>query len=130
MIRTLKQTDYAVTKNLFNDVFDMSEFPYFVDAWASRDDSPSFWIEGVLVGAALVGKALVGSKKLHYIFIHDDYRDHGIGTKLLNAVIAAYPTIHLQSVDDPNVKKWYVKNGFRHSVDCVYVRHEHNLRPR
>jgi GNAT superfamily N-acetyltransferase len=125
MIRTLKQTDYNVTKHLFNDVFDMSEFPHFVDAWASRDDSPSFWI-----GGALVGAAIVGANKLNYIFIHDDYRDHGIGTKLLNAVIAAYPTIYLQSVDDPNVKKWYVKNGFRQSVDCVYVRHEHNLRPR
>jgi len=123
MIRTLKQTDYAVTKQLFDDVFDMSEFPYFVTAWSSRDDSPSYWIGGVLVGAAIVG-----SRKLHYIFIHDEYRDHGIGTKLLNAVLAAYPTIHLRSVDDPNVKKWYVKNGFRKSTDCVYVRHEHNLR--
>lgn len=125
MIRTLKQTDYAVTKHLFDDVFVMSEMPKFVNAWRHRDDSPSVWKNGVLVGAAIVG-----SNKLHYIFIHDEYRDHGIGTKLLNAVLAAYPTIHLTSVDDPNVKKWYVKNGFRESGDCVYVKHEHNLRPK
>ena len=125
MIRTLRQTDYAVTKQLFEDVFDMSELAKFVVAWTSRDDSPSFWIAGVLVGAAIVG-----SNKLHYIFIHEDYRAHGIGTQLLNAVLAAYPTIHLTSVDDPDVKQWYIKNGFRLSRDCVYVRHQHNLRPK
>jgi len=123
MIRNLKQTDYAVTKQLFNDVFVMSEMPNFIVAWRQRDASPSYWIDDILVGAAIVG-----SKKLHYIFIHDEYRDHGIGTKLLKAVIAAYPTIHLTSVDDPDVKQWYIKNGFRLSKDCVYVRHEHNLR--
>ena len=123
MIRTLKQTDYAVTKQLFEDVFYMSELPNFIAAWTSRSDSPSIWKNGVLVGAAIVGP-----NKLHYIFIHNDYRDHGIGTKLLKAVVAAYPTIHLISVDDPKVKQWYVKNGFHESVDCVYVRHEHNLR--
>jgi len=114
-----------VAKQLFVNVFDMSEIPKFIAAWAARDNSPSFWIADVLVGAALVGK-----NKLHYIFIHEDYRDHGIGTKLLKAVLAAYPTVYLQSVDDLNVKNWYVKHGFHAETDCVYVRHEHNLRPR
>jgi GNAT superfamily N-acetyltransferase len=125
MIRTLKQTDYARTKQLFEEVFYMAEIPHFVSAWRNRDNSPSVWKNGVLVGAAIVGK-----NKLHYIFIHDEYRDHGIGTQLLKAVMAIYPTIHLQSVDDPIVKQWYLKNGFRLSRDCVYVRHEHNLRPK
>jgi len=129
MIRALKQTDYAVTKQLFHDVFDMSEDPHFVAAWASRNLSASlgFWINEVLVGAAIVG-----DNKLHYIFTHDAYRGKSIGTRLLRAVISLTPTIHLTPVDDPEVQQWYVKHGFRLSTDIdgyrVYVRHEHNLR--
>jgi hypothetical protein len=31
-------------------------------------------------------------------------------------------------VDDPAVRAWYVKNGFRQSSEHIYVRHEHKLR--
>lgn len=32
MITPLKQTDYVLVKRLFQDIFDMSEEPYFIAA--------------------------------------------------------------------------------------------------
>lgn len=131
MLRPLNQTDYAITKQLFLEVFDVTELPYFIRAWNSREENATlgYWKKGALLGAAIVG-----ANKLHYIFTHKAYRGSGIGTRLLYAVLARSPTIHLTPVDDPEVQQWYVKHGFQLSSDLngyrVYVRHAYNLRHR
>ena len=129
MIKPLKQTDYAVTKQLFQSVFAMSERPHFVVAWANREPTSTLgvWYRGVLVGAAIVA-----GNRLEYIFINDNFRGGGTGTQLLKAVIATCPNIHLTPVVDPAVKAWYMRNGFHVSLTCgeyeVFVRHTHNTR--
>ena len=129
MIRPLRQTDYMVTKRLFQDTFEMEGDPHFVTSWASRshDATLGYWIDDVLVGAAIVS-----GNSLDYIFIHEDYRGDGTGTKLLKAVIDVCPNIHLTPVDDPDIKKWYMRNGFHLSRQDgdreLYVRHTHNTR--
>jgi GNAT superfamily N-acetyltransferase len=129
MIRPLRQTDYMVTKRLFQEAFAMSEEPYFVAAWSSRDPASTlgFWNKDVLVGAAIVS-----DNRLEYIFMHDEYRGDGTGTQLLNAVIAKCPNIHLTPVDDPAIKAWYRRNGFHMATQKgeyeLYVRHTHNTR--
>ena len=129
MIKPLKQTDYTVAKRLFQDTFDLTEDPNFITAWAHRDEQASlgYWDDDVLVGAAIVGDG-----KLHYIYTHDAYRGSGLGTRLLKAVIARCPTIHLTPVDEPGVQQWYVKHGFHLSRQegayRMYARHTHDLR--
>jgi GNAT superfamily N-acetyltransferase len=129
MIRPLRQTDYAVTKQLFSEAFVTSEIPNFIEAWASRSPNASFgyWVYGTLVGAAIAS-----DKKLNYIFIHSEFRSGGTGTQLLNAVLQVCPNLHLTPVDTPYVLQWYEKHGFRLSKQqgayTVYVKHTHNLR--
>jgi len=129
MIRPLKQTDYMVTKRLFQKVFFLTEDPHFVTAWARRDTDASvgYWISDVLVGAAIVR-----GSKLEYIFTNDTFRGHGIGTHLLNTVIKQCPNLYLTPVDDPAVRQWYSKHGFRMTTEIddyrIYTRHTHNVR--
>ena len=129
MIADLKQTHYAAAKRLYHDIFSMSEDPYFINAWKTRDRNASF---GYWQGETLLGAAICSRSKLEYIYVHDTCRGSGIGTQLLQAVITACPNLHLFPVDDPSVHRWYVKNGFRLSQHRgefrVYVRHSHNLR--
>lgn len=129
MIRPLKQTDYAVTKQLFNEVFVSSEIPHFIEAWASRTPNASL---GYFVHGALVGAAIVSARKLHYIFIHDAHRGGGTGSQLLHAVLSICPNLYLTPVNNPYVLHWYQKHGFRLSKQqgeyTVYVKHTHNLR--
>lgn len=129
MIQPLKQTDYMVAKQLFQEVFESCGEPYFIKAWASRSrpSSLGYWVKGVLVGIAIVV-----DKELEYIGMHPDFRGDGSGTQLLNAVLDVCPTIHLSPVDDPAVKKWYAKHGFalsqKRGAYEVFARHEHNTR--
>ena len=131
MIKPLTQTDYRVTKQLFQDVFYMGEDPYFVTAWSSRDKGTSFgyWTHDVLIGAVIVSGPPDGDtcSRLDYIFVHETFRNSGIGTQLLKAVLSLCPHIRLTPVDDPAVKQWYKKHGFHATkpVQCneVYARY-------
>jgi len=129
MIADLKQTHYTAAKRLHQDIFSIEEDPYFKSAWKNRDRKASlgFWEEGSLVGAAICSRG-----KLEYIYVHHAYRGSGIGTQLLHAVLEISPNIYLVSVNDSDVHRWYVKNGFRlsqHKGDFrIYVKHSYNLR--
>jgi GNAT superfamily N-acetyltransferase len=129
MIRPLKQTNYTVTKRLFQEAFNMSEDPYFITAWRKRniDATLGYWIHGTLVGAAIVSAGC-----LHYIYIHNEHRGGGVGTKLLKAVLTACPNIYLTPIDDLDIRRWYVENGFHLYTEIgayrIYVRHTHDLR--
>lgn len=129
MILSLKHTDYACVKHLFQGIFDLSEDAAFIDAWRHRTAGFGVWDRGALVGAAIVSKTY-----LKYIFVHENYQNAGIGSRLLRAVLAISPNIHLTPVPDPAVQKWYIKHGFRCSVEdgdyIVFTRHTHSLRSR
>ena len=107
MIRTLKQTDYRVTKTLFMEVFDESEEPDFIRLQSKQRGSLGYFYRGVLVGAAIVTH-----QRLEYIFIHPDFQTFGYGSKLLKEVMKRCPTLFLTAVADPGVRSWYVKHGF------------------
>ena len=129
MICPLRQTDYAVTKQLFSDVFVTDEIPNFINAWISRriEASLGCWVHGILVGAAIVS-----AHKLQFIFIHPDHRSGGTGTQLLQSVLQVCPNLYLTPVDTPYVKRWYEKHGFRLSKKqgayTVYAKHTHYTR--
>ena len=127
MIRSLKQTDYASVKHLFQELFDLSEDPKFVKAWTHRSRSIGFFDRGVLVGAAIVRNTF-----LEYIFVSRLYQSAGIGSQLLRSVLKVTPNIHLLPVSDEAVQKWYFKHGFRLSVQegdyRIFTRHTHALR--
>jgi len=130
MISPLKQTDYVVTTRLFQDVFDMSEEPYFMAAWLKRnkDKSVGFWQEDTLVAAAIVTSRFEGAYRLEYIFTHSTWTGQGIGSQLLQHVLDQCPTLHLTSVENPHVRAWYIKKGFHQISECIFTRHSHNLR--
>jgi len=129
MIRPLKQTDYACVKRLFYAIFDLSEDASFHKAWRTRTVAIGFWDRDALVGAAIVSGTF-----LKYIFTDNSYQGAGIGSRLLRAILADFPNIHLTPVNDPAVKKWYIKHGFYKSymLDeyCIFTRHTHMLRSR
>lgn len=130
-ITSLKPTDYAVTKYLFQDTFLYSEFQSFVKAWNQRSPEASM---GVWYHDALVAAAIVGRGRLNYIFVHSEFQDSGLGTRLLHAVLTNTPNLHLTPVNDPGVVSWYKRHGFHKTVErgdfTVYTRHTHNMRPR
>jgi len=131
MIIPLKQTDYAVTKQLFYSVFDQTEDSYFRDAWASRDRTKTlgYWsAESTLLAAALVSSSYPPANRLDYIFVHPKYQGDGIGSALLDAVLALSPSIHLTAVEDPVVRAWYERRGFHASSDHVFVKHRYSTR--
>ena len=109
-IRPLKDTEYRVTKMLFQNIFDISEDNYFVAAWKgrNRESSVGIWEDGALLGATVVK-----GDKLEYIFVSDTHQGGGLGRMLLEAVLAKHPVIHLIPVKDPRVIRWYESYGFR-----------------
>jgi len=133
MIAPLKQTDYAVTKQLFYSVFDQTEDSHFKQAWTSRDRTKTlgYWSEGsTLLAAAIVSSSYPPANCLDYIFVHPEYQGDGVGSALLDAVLALSPSIHLTAVEDPVVRAWYERRGFHKSSTDVFVRHRYSMRSR
>jgi len=131
MIAPLKQTDYAVTKQLFYTVFDQTEQSYFRTAWTSRDKLKTlgYWsADKVLLGAALVSRSYPPTNCLDYIFVHPEHHGSGIGSAMLDAVLALSPSIHLIAVEDPAVREWYQRRGFHATSTHVFTRHNYPLR--
>ena len=129
ILSILKPTDYANVKHVFQDIFDMSEDTNFIDAWRKRDSDLSM---GYFDRGAVVAVAIVSKNFLKYIFVNKHYQSSGIGSKLLKAVLHKCPNIHLTPVPDPIVQAWYIKHGFRLSLEegdyRIFTRHTHNLR--
>lgn len=122
MLRPLQALDYVSVKRLFQATFGVSEDKNFVSAWRYRDKDASFglWDRGALMGAAVVRGTC-----LEYIFLDPSCRGGGRGTILLKAVLERIPAIHLISVNDPRVIRWYESQGFRflcqRGKDRVYI---------
>lgn len=125
----LKQTDYAAVKQLFQEAFDLNEDKFLAPAWKERreDASLGLWREGALLAAAVVR-----GHCLEYIFVSDACRGSGIGTQLLQAVLAISPALHLTPVNDPRVIRWYESQGFclssQKGQKKIYVHRPYALR--
>ena len=130
MIAPLKQTDYARVKQLFQDIFDMSEESYFMKAWSKRNlvASVGVWHHDTLLAVAIVTSRFEGVYRLEYVFTHPSRKGEGIGSRLLQHVLDQCPNIHLTSVEDPRIHAWYIKKGFRQTSNYIFTRHSHNLR--
>jgi GNAT superfamily N-acetyltransferase len=130
MIKPLKQTDYVITKKLFQDVFNISEDPYFIKAWANRctPKTVGYWDNEELVAAAIVTSRLKGIYKLEYIFTNPLRKGEGIGTQLLQDVIDQCSNLHLLAAEDERVHAWYIKNGFHATSANIFTHYPYNLR--
>lgn len=106
----LKQTDYAAVKQLFQEAFDLNEDKYLSPAWKERREDISL---GYWRGSALLAAAVVRGNCLEYIFVSDICRGGGVGTALLQTILAECPALHLTPVNDLRVIRWYESQGFR-----------------
>ena len=131
MLRPLKQADFSAVKRLFHESFDPSEDKHLHPVWKRRREDASL---GIWHGDCLVAAAIVRDHMLEYICVSSTARGGGIGTQLLQAVIALSPALHLTPVNDPRVIRWYESQGFRLSSQNsrgdrkVYARHPYQLR--
>lgn len=109
MFTALREPDYADVERLLIASFDVSEHKHFLPIWRTRhqDASVGLWREDYLLAAALVR-----GNFLEYICVSDACRGSGIGTQLLQAVLAKVPALHLTPVNDPRVIRWYESQGF------------------
>jgi GNAT superfamily N-acetyltransferase len=109
----LRWDQYAVCRQVFIDVFDMSEIPYFIQAWSQRNEEHSFaaLYKGVLVGFGLVDK----SRCIRYISVHEDFQNMGLGSKLLTKILGSVRderSIWLTTAGDERLLGWYKRYGF------------------
>jgi ribosomal protein S18 acetylase RimI-like enzyme len=131
MLRPLKQSDFSAVKRLFHEAFDQSEDKHLHPVWKQRREDASL---GIWRSDCLVAAAIVRGTMLEYICVSSTARGSGIGTQLLQAVMALSPALHLTPVNDPRVIRWYESQGFRLSSQNprgdrkVYVRHPYHLR--
>jgi GNAT superfamily N-acetyltransferase len=131
MLRPLKQIDFSAVKRLFHEAFDQSEDKHLHPVWKQRREDASL---GIWHGDCLVAAAIVRGTMLEYICVSSTARGSGIGTQLLQAVMALSPALHLTPVNDPRVIRWYESQGFRLSSQNsrgdrkIYVRHPYQLR--
>jgi ribosomal protein S18 acetylase RimI-like enzyme len=110
----LRWNHYTQCKFLFDDVFDISEFHRFPDAWAAKSDELSL---AVFYKDALVGFALVDIRNtIKYICIHPDFQNCGLGSKLLTKILdlsVDKRSIWLTTAGDERLVSWYGRHGFR-----------------
>lgn len=129
MLRPLKQADFSAVKRLFHESFDPSEDKHLHPVWKQRREDASL---GIWRGDCLIAAAIVRGHMLEYICVSSTARGSGIGTQLLQAVIALSPALHLTPVNDPRVIRWYESQGFRLSSvrgdRKIYVCHPYQLR--
>lgn len=118
----MRQLHYRATSLLFDDVFDASERPKFMNAWRQRDLTASLGLfhSDYLVGFTLA-ETINGTTKLHYVCVAPDYQGRGLGSRLLKATIDATvenpqsnsKTLWLNPVDDAKLLAWYKAFGFQ-----------------
>lgn len=110
----LRWDTYAACRRIFEDAFDISEIPSFVAAWPSRceDKSIAAFYKGTLVAFALMDETM----KLHYICVHPDFQNEGLGSILLAKVLELSSderSIRLTTAGDERLVSWYMRYGFK-----------------
>ena len=73
--------------------------------------------DGTIAGLTTMGQRTDDTIMLSRLYVHPQYQRHGIGSKLLHAGIAAFPTarIILLEVEEHNQQAYafYLRHGFR-----------------
>lgn len=105
---------YRLCKKLLENVFHISEIPFFINAWRNRSESESFvaFDKGRMVAFALVDN----KNKIQYICVDKEYQNEKIGTKLLEKIIDATRekrSLWLTTGSDERLVGWYYRYGFR-----------------
>jgi len=111
-IRPLRWNHYAQCVSLFEDVFDPSELSWFVGAWRKRSEHSRVALhQGVVIGFALI----YTQSSLHYVCVHPDFQNSGLGTRLLTAVLDCEDSrsTWLSTAGDDRLVRWYMRHGFR-----------------
>lgn len=110
----LNWKDYRACKKLLENVFHISEIPFFINAWRNRSDSESFL---ALDRDVIVGFGLVDNRsKLQYICVDREYQNEKIGSQLLERIIDATRekrSLWLTTGSDERLVGWYGRYGFR-----------------
>ena len=107
----LRWNHYAQCRALFEDVFDGSEMSWFVAAWRKRSDHSRVALhQDIVVGFALIDTA----STLHYVCVHPDFQNSGLGTRLLTAVLELEDarSTWLSTAGDDRLVTWYTRHGF------------------
>ena len=106
--------DYRACKKLLENVFHISEIPFFINAWRNRSDSESFL---ALDRDVIVGFGLVDNRsKLQYICVDREYKNDKIVSQLLERIIDATRekrSLWLTTGSDERLVGWYYRYGFR-----------------
>ena len=119
LISPLRWNHYAQCRGLFEDVFDASEMSWFVAAWRKRSDHSQVALhQGIVVGFGLIDTA----STLHYICVHPDFQNSGLGTRLLTAVLEFEDarSTWLSTAGDNRLVTWYMRHGFNVAKRVTY----------
>ena len=118
VVRPLLWSDYSVCRSMFEDVFDLDTLKYFWTEWLSRSNEHSYI---ALRMDTIVGFALIDTKRtIQYICVHQDVQKQGIGTLLLEKVLASMSnerSIYLVTAGDKRLVRWYGRYGFKVTND-------------
>jgi ribosomal protein S18 acetylase RimI-like enzyme len=112
LISLLSWNHYAQCRALFEDVFDLSELSWFVAAWRKRSDHSRVALhQGIAIGFALIDT----SSTLHYVCVHPDFQNSGLGTRLLTSVLECEDarSTWLSTAGDDRLVAWYMRHGFK-----------------
>jgi putative acetyltransferase len=86
-----------------------------VEYYAARVPAylPGVELTVAVVDGQAVGFSGTGDGELHMLFVHNDFRGHGVGTALLSEVLARYPALVLDvNEQNPQAAGFYARQGF------------------
>ena len=137
-IRRLSPLHYKSIKDIFavfykNGIKDVTLSYYW--RHRSRDASIGIFNEtGDLLGfALLMNKAATpGNMYLSYIAVHEDFKGHDLGSKLLLRVLQqrleVRGSVHLVPLSSKKLRLWYVAHGFRFTTEDYMNFHSYGTR--
>jgi len=104
---------YTSCKKLLENVFYISEIPFFINSWRNRSEKESFVVYNT---NCIIGFALVDNKhKIQYICVDKEYQNQKIGSTLLSKIIDSTSekrSLWLTTGNDERLIKWYSRYGF------------------
>jgi ribosomal protein S18 acetylase RimI-like enzyme len=113
-ISLLKWNHYNGCKRLFQNLFDISEHPWFHIEWQNRCSHSSFV---ALYYDTVVAFVLVDTHKtIHYICVEKQFQNESLGSRLLQHVIDVCKggrNLRLVTADDERLVNWYKRYGFQ-----------------
>lgn len=134
--RTLRETDYAICRQMLLDIFGETELRQFVEAWGARSETASFAVQVADSVSSLSDKTEQSSAhvcvprdkvagyilvdihhKIEYLCVDPVYRNARLGSTLLMTALDRLRAegardITLTTAKDARLTDWYAKFGF------------------